>query len=182
MDIGDIENTCFRDAAWDFSLLTPDNVIEYFSKSQFYDKNCNNEVVRMQTEYSGFGEVKSLLSTMKGVEYSVDHSEPPFLFTIKKHLRESSTSVSVLDIYYVIYGTVYKSPTARELVNTRLTNVLFLLTSALRRRDRHCTKKKREEREEGYRPGQVHSSRIAGLANSYSSDFLRLPDRESQGD
>ena len=35
--------------------VTAENVLQYFSHSQFWDKQSNNEIVGMQTQYSGAG-------------------------------------------------------------------------------------------------------------------------------
>lgn len=39
----------WHDSAW-IPVLNPDNVLEYFSQrtNPFYDRTCNNEVVKMQ--------------------------------------------------------------------------------------------------------------------------------------
>ena len=82
---GNEEDNCqvrFEDRAW--LLANPplriDTVLEYFSRSQFYDKNCNNENLRMQCLDS------SLLKKMQGIEYTVlpEQCEPPRLFVVRK--------------------------------------------------------------------------------------------------
>ena len=39
----------WHDSAW-IPILNPDNVLEYFSQrtNPFYDRTCNNEVIKMQ--------------------------------------------------------------------------------------------------------------------------------------
>lgn len=33
--------------------LDENNVLDYFSLSQFYDRSCNNQVIRMQWQFTG---------------------------------------------------------------------------------------------------------------------------------
>lgn len=50
----DLAHICFRDGAWIQARggLGAHNVMEYFSLSQFYDRTCNNEVAKMQTQFT----------------------------------------------------------------------------------------------------------------------------------
>lgn len=45
-----LSQTCWRDEQWLHVKggLSPDNVLEYFASSPFYDSNCNNEVARQR--------------------------------------------------------------------------------------------------------------------------------------
>lgn len=76
-------------------LETPDQALEYFSYSRFYDRQSNNEVIAMQTRVAGTGidRARFNLANMVGVEFAVDaeRSEPPVLWIIRKQFRESPT-------------------------------------------------------------------------------------------
>ncbi|KAF8978379.1 Mediator of RNA polymerase II transcription subunit 6 [Entomortierella lignicola] len=41
--------------------LNPDNVLDYFALSPFWDPECNNAVLRMQTQFNNLGEMKQRL-------------------------------------------------------------------------------------------------------------------------
>ncbi|KAI5186421.1 mediator of RNA polymerase II transcription subunit 6 [Nematocida homosporus] len=127
-----MENTCFRDPAWlQYNPLTSDTVLEYFSFSQFYDRNCNNEVLKMQTQHSTLATTGAFLEKMSGVQYVVHRAEEPYLFIIKKCYRHTPEKTVTLDYYYVMNGTVYQAPTEKEVSRTRQTNILFSMMETL---------------------------------------------------
>lgn len=41
--------------------LNPENVLDYFALSPFWDPECNNAVLRMQTQFNNLGEMKQRL-------------------------------------------------------------------------------------------------------------------------
>ncbi len=41
--------------------LNPDNVLDYFALSPFWDPECNNAVLKMQTKFNNLGEMKQRL-------------------------------------------------------------------------------------------------------------------------
>jgi mediator of RNA polymerase II transcription subunit 6 len=52
----DLAHVCFRDVSWlqaNGGALGRDNALEYFAQSQFYDRTCNNEVLKMQARFTG---------------------------------------------------------------------------------------------------------------------------------
>jgi hypothetical protein len=88
--------------------LTADNVFDYFASSMFYDKQSNNQVLRMQTVHTGMpieNEAEELRYVhysasgcthqamngrrFTGVEFAVVHSQPPTFFIIQKRNRIS---------------------------------------------------------------------------------------------
>lgn len=69
--------------------LRADNVLEYFSQSPFFDRRSNNAVLKMQSQFQNFGDVKEALKKMRGIEFVVSHQSPPDLFVINKQQRES---------------------------------------------------------------------------------------------
>jgi mediator of RNA polymerase II transcription subunit 6 len=91
--------------------LTSANVLDYFAACQlFWDPECNNNILRMQSQHLGtsvnLDELKYVQSyhpslmclriypwcrTMRGIEYAVVHAEPPTLFVVHKRERLSPT-------------------------------------------------------------------------------------------
>ena len=53
MEVTDLSNTSFKDVIWlqKFPLIK-ETILDYFALSPFYDRSCNNEVLRMQTKFS----------------------------------------------------------------------------------------------------------------------------------
>uniref|UniRef100_A0A8C4E6W0 Mediator of RNA polymerase II transcription subunit 6 n=1 Tax=Dicentrarchus labrax TaxID=13489 RepID=A0A8C4E6W0_DICLA len=68
-------------------ILNPGNVLDYFSErsNPFYDRTCNNEVVKMQRL------TLEHLNQMVGVEYILLHAQEPILYIIRKQQRQSPT-------------------------------------------------------------------------------------------
>lgn len=175
----EIENTCFRDPAWLQSFpLTRESVLDYFALSQFYDRNCNNEVLKMQTQHSELRDLEGLLRKMSGVQYAVHHAEEPHLFVIRKCRRLSEAEAVALDFYYVIHGSVYQAPTERDLVGTRVTNTLFALTQALGYQQAHRARSTPPPTaaQSMAEARAVPFSRMMGLVNSYHTDYPNIPD------
>ncbi|CAN0348740.1 unnamed protein product, partial [Phaeothamnion confervicola] len=129
--------------------LGPENVLEYFYMSPFYDRSCNNEHCRMQGVRPEDG-----LRNMVGLEYALislpaeDHTSaagnaaaaavataapppPRRLYVIYKQHRKSQTIVDVKSIYYVLEGVIYQAPTVQSLISSRLDKVSFLMDRAL---------------------------------------------------
>jgi len=95
---------------WGFQANGPlmaENVFDYFASSMFYDKQSNNQVLRMQTMHVGVPisneaeELKWVICRRSssipcnfsrrftGVEFAVVHAQPPSLFIIHKRERLS---------------------------------------------------------------------------------------------
>ena len=53
-----------------YNGVPPDRTMEYFAMSPFYDKQCNNEICRMQALSA------DRMRQMVGVEYVVDEGSP----------------------------------------------------------------------------------------------------------
>lgn len=168
-----MENTCFRDSIWlQQNLLTAETVLEYFSYSQFYDKNCNNEVLKMQTMYSTLAGIDGFLKKMCGIQYEVHYAEEPVLFVIKKYERLSPEKILVLDYYYVMHGTVYQAPTHSEVSRTRYTNILFSMLGSLQNLPFQKPSQNIPAPVRVDKKRNLSSSRIAGLFNSYYTEYL----------
>uniref|UniRef100_A0A9L0SM51 Mediator of RNA polymerase II transcription subunit 6 n=1 Tax=Equus caballus TaxID=9796 RepID=A0A9L0SM51_HORSE len=76
------------DSSW-IPILNSGSVLDYFSErsNPFYDRTCNNEVVKMQRL------TLEHLNQMVGVEYILLHAQEPILFIIRKQQRQSPTQV-----------------------------------------------------------------------------------------
>ncbi|OAG29891.1 mediator of RNA polymerase II transcription subunit 6 [Nematocida displodere] len=166
-----MENTCFRDPLWlQHNALTSETALSYFSLSQFYDRNCNNEVLKMQTMHNPLAGGGEFLQKMAGIQYVIDHAEEPQLFLIKKCERLSPEKVFVLDYYYIIHGTVYQAPTEKEVSRTRYTNILFSMMATL---NTLPLEKTPNPSPSGGVAGKrnTSSNRLAGLFNSYYTEL-----------
>jgi mediator of RNA polymerase II transcription subunit 6 len=110
-------------------VLDSSNAMEYFSASPFYDKSCNNEILRMQTQFRAL-DLKSKLSQMVGVFYELIHSNSEqTLFIIRKAHNHGDSRSDTLGIYYIIHGHVYAAPTNHSLYRTRLCEAMWVLSS-----------------------------------------------------
>jgi len=86
----------FRDQDWiDNNILNKYTVLNYFSTSPFYNKDCNNEILKLQTQYLTFtqesqNEYSEKLKNMQGCFYTVEHNveDVLFLFSVKKEKRK----------------------------------------------------------------------------------------------
>lgn len=74
----------WRDSAW-IPMLNTSNILEYFANSPFYDRECNNEMIKMQRLNP------DQLLNMTGIEYFLLHTQAPILYVIRKGNRQSPT-------------------------------------------------------------------------------------------
>ncbi|KAK2148390.1 hypothetical protein LSH36_500g01037 [Paralvinella palmiformis] len=100
--------------------------MDYFSErtNPFYDKTCNNEIVKMQRLSP------EQLSNMTGMEYILLHVQEPILYVIRKQHRTSPQQAIPLADYYIIAGVVYQAPDLGSVLNSRLLNTINSLQTA----------------------------------------------------
>ncbi|XP_065565461.1 mediator of RNA polymerase II transcription subunit 6-like isoform X2 [Artemia franciscana] len=96
--------------------LNTNSVMDYFMElsNPFYDKTCNNQIVKMQR--LSFDQ----LVNMVGIEYMLLHAQEPILYVIRKHHRHSPTQTTPLADYYIIAGTVFQAPDLGSVINSRI--------------------------------------------------------------
>ncbi|KAJ7071505.1 MED6-domain-containing protein [Mycena amicta] len=113
--------------------LTAENVFEYFTTSMFYDKQSNNQVLRMQTMHTGtaIANEPEELKRFTGVEFAVVHSEPPSFFIVHKRERLSPDEVRPLAAYFVMNNRIYQSPDVYTVLSNRLLTSLCSLQTSL---------------------------------------------------
>ncbi|KAI5124420.1 hypothetical protein M0805_008304 [Coniferiporia weirii] len=113
--------------------LTTENVFDYFATSMFYDKQSNNQVLRMQTMHTGqpiLNEAEEL-KRFTGIEFALVHAQPPSLFIIHKRERLSPEEVRPLAAYFVMNNRIYQSPDLYTVLSNRLLTGLHALQSSL---------------------------------------------------
>ncbi|EPQ60988.1 MED6-domain-containing protein [Gloeophyllum trabeum ATCC 11539] len=113
--------------------LTAENVFDYFATSMFYDKQSNNQVLRMQTMHTGqplLNEAEEL-KRFTGIEFAVVHAQPPSLFIIHKRERLSPEYVRPLAAYFIMNNRIYQSPDVYTVLSNRLLATVNALQSSL---------------------------------------------------
>jgi mediator of RNA polymerase II transcription subunit 6 len=118
-------NTQYLDITWLTTFgLGPNNVLEYFYTSPFYDPTSNNEMFRIQGIPS-YTMIAALTNGKTvGLEYEVDNalSKDPHLFVIKKQNRNKNI-VEVLEVFYCLDGIIFQSPYLLDVLRTRLSKI-----------------------------------------------------------
>ncbi|KAJ2920285.1 hypothetical protein MD484_g78, partial [Candolleomyces efflorescens] len=113
--------------------LTLENVFDYFTNSMFYDAQCNNAILRMQTRLSGtiIENEAEELRRFKGVEFVVVDAQPPTYFIIQKRERISPDEALPLAAYYCVHNRIYQAPDLYSLLSNRIHASLFSLQTSL---------------------------------------------------
>lgn len=109
-------------------LLDESNVLEYFSASPFYDRSCNNEVLKMQTQFRGLDQ-KSKLSTMVGMFYEVQSSSADRMLFVIRKAHNHGNRTETTGMYYIVHGYVYPAPTNHSLYRCRMSDAMWSLHS-----------------------------------------------------
>jgi mediator of RNA polymerase II transcription subunit 6 len=123
------KTSCFIDVHWlQCYGLSRESVLPYFYTSPFYDPASNNAILQTQ------GIQLEHLTSMRGLEYMLDDEirEEPVLFVIRKQRRLSPTTADLLQVYYVLDGTIYQCPEYLELVNSRFLKASSSMSRAYR--------------------------------------------------
>jgi len=107
-------------------MLNPHNIMDYFMErtNPFYDRTCNNEVLRMQRANP------EQLGNMVGVEYCLLYVQEPILYVVRKQHRSSPSHVVPIDDYYIIAGIVHQAPDLASVLSSRLLSAVTHLQSA----------------------------------------------------
>lgn len=127
--MADDDQLCFHNPNFLASQpLTPHNILDYFATSPFYDKNCNNEILRMQCQFSEI-DVAGKLQTTIGFFYTVEDNGNDMYIIAKKAFDGKSTML--LQIYYSIHGYIYKAQINIAIMEARMIDALWHLNEAL---------------------------------------------------
>ncbi|KAK1924296.1 MED6 mediator sub complex component-domain-containing protein [Papiliotrema laurentii] len=117
------------------SLSTPDEALDYFAQSPFFDVRSNNQALRVQRVVTGmpYGHAQEkldLLNFRTGFEFVVAHTHPPDLFVIhRRDVGTDGTRTTVTGAWFILEGKIYPSPNVYDVMATRLRNASFLVSS-----------------------------------------------------
>ncbi|OQR98075.1 mediator of RNA polymerase II transcription subunit [Achlya hypogyna] len=122
-------NACFKDTVWLSTFeLNHHTVLYYFALSPFYDKNCNNERLKMQRL------PLDQLVNMRGIEYellpNLSKQLPQTLYIIRKQFRTSKTNAQVMAVYYCLDQTIYQAPNTFTMITSRLKKCSYRINKA----------------------------------------------------
>lgn len=133
----------WRSLAWvlENGPLNETNAMEYFSHSPFYDRRSTNQVLRMQSMFSGQPPLdataeKEALKKLVGIEYSLVVSKPEDdreggLFVIEKRDRKNPEESYPITSYYILKTCIYQSPSFHAALSCRLLTSLSSLSDLL---------------------------------------------------
>ncbi|KAI8887085.1 MED6-domain-containing protein, partial [Backusella circina FSU 941] len=112
-------------------------VLDYFALSPFWDRQCNNQVLAMQTQYNDlrqpYDETVEALRKMTGIEFAIVHEQPPVWIIQKRYRRgPAPDDVNPIATYYIMGANVYQSPTIYSVIANRLLTSLFHVNSAFK--------------------------------------------------
>uniref|UniRef100_A0A2K5J8X3 Mediator of RNA polymerase II transcription subunit 6 n=2 Tax=Colobus angolensis palliatus TaxID=336983 RepID=A0A2K5J8X3_COLAP len=132
-DIHNLLGISWVDSSW-IPILNSGSVLDYFSErsNPFYDRTCNNEVVKMQRL------TLEHLNQMVGIEYILLHAQEPILFIIRKQQRQSPSQVIPLADYYIIAGVIYQAPDLGSVINSRVLTAVHGIQSAFDEAMSYC--------------------------------------------
>lgn len=124
--MSEFSTQCFRDPVWlEHNPLNAQTALEYFSHSGFYDRNCNNETIKMQQASM------DQLKNMRGTEYELLHANEMYgVFAIRRNERESPSVAPPRAAYYIVGGTVFQAPDIHTVLTNRLRQAVLSATEA----------------------------------------------------
>ncbi|KAI5168650.1 mediator of RNA polymerase II transcription subunit 6 [Pancytospora epiphaga] len=108
--------------------LNSGNIMEYFSRSQYYDKTSINEILKMQSQFAGI-DISSRLGELEGIFYVLEYEAEGIFIIAKK--ENGSKGTRYVKMYYCIHGHIYCAPSARAISECRLTNAFWYINEAL---------------------------------------------------
>ncbi|CAH7682047.1 MED6 mediator sub complex component-domain-containing protein, partial [Phakopsora pachyrhizi] len=139
----DLCHVQWRSLAWvlENGPITALNVMDYFSLSPFYDRHSTNQVLKMQSMFSGQPQMspeeeKEALRKLVGIEFEVILSRPEQdreggLFVIEKRERKSYDEYYPIAAYYVLRTSIYQSPSIHSTLSARVLSSLSTLSELL---------------------------------------------------
>ena len=132
-------DVCWEDKVWQQHFpLNSHTVLDYFSNSQFYDRTCINEQVKMQRNLPP-EQLEQTMARMVGTAYVLHQADEVApsesgtahsLYVIQKQQQQPPQQPSVERLYYVLDGVVYQVPNLHALFSSRLQKLGWHLDGA----------------------------------------------------
>jgi MED6 mediator sub complex component len=124
---------CFVDPLWLSRFpLNAETCLDYFANSGFYDRGCNNEILKMQNL------PLDRLAEMTGTEYELAHAnEAHGVFVIRQNIRESRQVSRARAAFYCVRGTVFRAPDLHAVLHNRVRGALVASLEALEEAAEH---------------------------------------------
>ncbi|KAH3670676.1 hypothetical protein OGAPHI_001191 [Ogataea philodendri] len=139
MSLDNLDELQWRSPEWvnAFGLRT-DNVLEYFSQSPFFDRTSNNQVLKMQNQFTDtnfynkpYDLLLQDLRKMRGIEFVIAMVREPDFWIIRKQNRTSETETDTLADYYIIGSSVYMAPVTHAVLSSRFLASVLSLRNAI---------------------------------------------------
>ncbi|POW10323.1 hypothetical protein PSTT_06134 [Puccinia striiformis] len=139
----DLCHVQWRSLAWilEHGPLNESNAIDYFALSPFYDRKSTNQVLRMQSMFSGQPKMdpaseQEALRRFVGIEYALVLSRPEpdregGLFVIEKRDRKSYDEYHPIASYYILKTSIYQAPSLYSTLSARVLTSLSALKELL---------------------------------------------------
>ncbi|KAA1112491.1 Mediator of RNA polymerase II transcription subunit 6 [Puccinia graminis f. sp. tritici] len=139
----DLCHVQWRSLAWilEHGPLTESNAIDYFALSPFYDRKSTNQVLRMQSMFSGQPKMdpaseQEALRRFIGIEYALVLSRPEpdregGLFIIEKRERKGYDEYYPIASYYILKTSIYQAPSLYATLSARVLTSLSALQRLL---------------------------------------------------
>ncbi|CCJ30601.1 unnamed protein product [Pneumocystis jirovecii] len=108
--------------------LRTDN--EYFAQSPFYDRHSNNQLLKMQTQFSTLGDLQGHLKKMRGIEFVISANYDPDAWVIYKQHRTSEHDATILAAYFIANESIYMAPSIHAVIASRMLNIILSLRLA----------------------------------------------------
>ena len=115
--------------------LNENLIMDYFSLSPFYDKQCNNELIKMQNITNNVlinnDYISQQLKYFKGLEFVLVKWDSPSLFIINKQFRLNENQVRVLSVYYCLNNNLFMAPNIFNCLTSKISTATSSLTFSL---------------------------------------------------
>ncbi|MBW0487471.1 hypothetical protein O181_027186 [Austropuccinia psidii MF-1] len=139
----DLCHVQWRSLAWvlENGPITEANAMDYFALSPFYDRRSTNQVLRMQSMFSGqptldHNAQREALKRFVGIEFALVLARPEQdreggLFVIEKRDRKGYDEFYPIASFYILKTSIYQAPSLHATLSARVLTSLSSLNELL---------------------------------------------------